>query len=119
MTILKPKVRRAHPFQWVVEPLAEDPSCQVKKFMENYRPGLEALAKRWPGCQPARLFRGVELLVVPLRVEEVDGTAAGSNNRARVVVAFPFKEFYRLIELLRGHLEGLMGDAILFKRVAA
>ena len=66
-----------------------------------------------------RLLRGVELLVVPFRVEEVDGTAAGSNNRARIVIAFSFKEFYRLIEFRRGHLEGLMGDAILFKRVAA
>lgn len=32
MTILKPKVRRAHPFQWVVEPLAEEPSY-IEKAM--------------------------------------------------------------------------------------
>ncbi len=36
MNILKPKVRRAHPFQWVVEPLLEEPSY-IEKAMFGCR----------------------------------------------------------------------------------
>lgn len=36
MDILKPKARRSHPFQWVVEPLAEEPSY-IEKAMFGCR----------------------------------------------------------------------------------
>jgi len=60
----------------------------------------------------------VELLVIPFRVEEVHGAAAGADHRALMVAALSFQKLQRLVELFRSYLEGLVGDTILLKTVA-
>jgi len=59
----------------------------------------------------------MKLLVVSLRVKEVDGASAGPHNRSLVVTTLTLQERHSLIKRLWGYLESLMRDTVFLKRV--